>query len=49
VIFEDQIREKSAQYLHVFEALLYIIVGVLLSAAAVGEAIQRARYCCGAR
>ena len=40
MILENQIREKSAQCLHVFEALLYIIVGALLSAAAIGEAIQ---------
>jgi uncharacterized membrane protein (DUF373 family) len=40
VIFENKMRETSAQYLHVFEALLYIVVGALLSAAAVGEVIQ---------
>ena len=40
MIFENKMRETSAQYLHVFEALLYIVVGALLSAAAVGEAIQ---------
>jgi uncharacterized membrane protein (DUF373 family) len=33
-------RETSAQCLHLFEALLYIIVGALLSAAAVGQVIQ---------
>jgi uncharacterized membrane protein (DUF373 family) len=40
VILEEKIREKSAQGLHIFEALLYIIVGALLSAAATGDAIQ---------
>ena len=40
MILENQIREKSAQCLHVFEALLYIIVGALLSAAAIGEVTQ---------
>jgi phosphate starvation-inducible membrane PsiE len=40
VIFEDKMREMSAQYLHVFEALLYIIVGALLAVAAIGEVFR---------
>jgi uncharacterized membrane protein (DUF373 family) len=42
VIFEDKLREKSSEYLHVFEALLYIAVGALLSLLAVTGVIQAA-------
>jgi uncharacterized membrane protein (DUF373 family) len=37
---EGKLREKSSKCLHVVEALLYIIVGVLLAAAAVGALIR---------
>ena len=40
MIVEDKLREKSSEYLHVIEAFLYIIVGALLSALAVGGVIQ---------
>jgi uncharacterized membrane protein (DUF373 family) len=40
VVLEDKLREKSTEYLHVVEVLLYIIVGALLSVAAAGEVIQ---------
>ncbi len=40
VILEHKLREKSSEYLHVFEVLLYILVGALLSVAAAGEVIQ---------
>jgi Phosphate-starvation-inducible E family len=40
VFLEDKLREKATEYLHVVEALLYIIVGALLSAAAAGGVIQ---------
>lgn len=36
----NRIRDKSSEYLHGFEGLLYIVVGALLSAAAVGGVIQ---------
>jgi uncharacterized membrane protein (DUF373 family) len=40
VFLEDKLREKASEYLHVVEALLYIVVGALLSAAALGGVIQ---------
>jgi uncharacterized membrane protein (DUF373 family) len=40
VIVEDKLREKSAEFLHFFEAFLYVIVGALLSALAIGGVIQ---------
>jgi uncharacterized membrane protein (DUF373 family) len=40
VIVEDKLREKSSEYLHFFEAFLYVIVGALLSALAIGGVIQ---------
>lgn len=40
MILEDKLREKSAEYLHVIEAFLYVIVGALLSALAVAGVIQ---------
>ena len=40
MIVEDKLREKSAEFLHFFEAFLYVIVGALLSALAIGGVIQ---------
>ena len=40
MFLEDKLREKSSEYLHVIEALLYISVGALLAAAAVGAVVQ---------
>jgi hypothetical protein len=40
VFLEDQLRDKASEYLHVIEALLYIVVGALLSAAAAGGVFQ---------
>jgi uncharacterized membrane protein (DUF373 family) len=37
---EDKLREKFSQYLHAGEALLYIVVGILLFAAAAGGVIH---------
>jgi hypothetical protein len=42
VILEDKVRELSSQYLHVVEAFLYMMVGVLLSAAAAGGVLRAA-------
>jgi len=40
VILEDKLREKSSECLHFIEVLVYIVVGVLLSAAAIGQVLQ---------
>lgn len=40
MILEDRLREKSSDYLHFLEALLYMIVGALLAIAAGGGVIQ---------
>ena len=40
MVLEDKLREKSSAVLHLVEVLMYIVVGVLLSAAAIGEVIQ---------
>lgn len=40
VIFADELRDKSSQYLYALEGLLYIIVGACLSVAAAGGLIQ---------
>ena len=40
MFLEAKLREKATEYLHVTEALLYIVVGILLSVAAVGGVIQ---------
>jgi uncharacterized membrane protein (DUF373 family) len=42
VLLEGKLREKSSKCLHFVEALLYMIVGVLLAAAAVGALIRAA-------
>jgi uncharacterized membrane protein (DUF373 family) len=40
VFLEGKLREKSSKCLHVVEALLYIIVGAMLAAAATGAVIR---------
>jgi hypothetical protein len=40
VVFVDRIRDKASESLHVAEAFLYIAVGVLLAAGAIGGVIQ---------
>jgi uncharacterized membrane protein (DUF373 family) len=40
VVFVDKLRDKASESLHVVEAFLYIAVGVLLAAGAVGGVIQ---------
>lgn len=40
MFLEDKLREKASEYLHVVEALLYIVVGALLSVSAAGGVIQ---------
>jgi uncharacterized membrane protein (DUF373 family) len=40
VISQDKLRDKSSEYLHAAEALLYIVVGVLLAAGAARGVLQ---------
>lgn len=40
LFLEGKFRETTSKCLHVVEALLYIVVGVLLAAAAVGELLR---------